>query len=126
MGRRLNVENTYFFDTYALFELICGNPAYEKFQNAKGAITVFNLMELCYSIRKKSTLAEAEKYVKKFAPLLIEVEPSDLLAATQLKFENRQLSKADAIGYVVSRRIGVKFLTGDKEFKHMKNAEYVH
>ncbi len=115
----------YFFDTYAFFELIKGNPNYSRFQEVRGITSIFNLMELSYGVRRKATLEEAEHYVKKFTPLLIEVKPEDLIKATQLKFENRKLSSADSIGYEISRRLGVKFLTGDMEFRHMKNVEFV-
>ncbi len=116
---------TYFFDTYAFFEIIKGNPNYGKFQETKAVTTIFNLMELSFGIRKKSTLEEAENYVKQYAPLLTDVKPEDIVKATQLKFENRKLSSADTIGYIVARRISVNFLTGDKEFRHMKNVEFV-
>jgi hypothetical protein len=31
----------------------------------------------------------------------------------------------DALGYSYSRKLGIKFLTGDKEFSEMENVEYV-
>ena len=31
----------------------------------------------------------------------------------------------DCVGYVVAKRVGVKFLTGDREFKDMPNVEFV-
>lgn len=31
----------------------------------------------------------------------------------------------DCVGYVVSQRLGMKFLTGDKEFRGLPNVEFV-
>jgi len=41
--------------------------------------------------------------------------------------ENRtgeKLSLVDALGYSYSRKLGIKFLTGDREFSGMENVEY--
>ena len=35
------------------------------------------------------------------------------------------LSYADCIGYVIARREGMKFLTGDAAFKRLENVEFV-
>ena len=38
---------------------------------------------------------------------------------------NKKLSIPDAIGYTVAKRLGIKFLTGDKEFEHMEDTEFI-
>ena len=51
------------------------------------------------------------------------------LIAKAMKFRNkwkkRKVSAVDCIGYFMAKDLGVKFLTGDKEFKGMKNVEFV-
>ena len=37
----------------------------------------------------------------------------------------QDLSMTDCVGYVVAKRLGVKFLTGDKEFRNFQNVEFV-
>ncbi len=39
----------YFFDTYAFFEIIRGNPGYRKYAEVQAITTIFNLAELNYS-----------------------------------------------------------------------------
>ena len=31
----------------------------------------------------------------------------------------------DCIGYILAKNIGIKFLTGDKEFENLDNVEFV-
>ncbi|MBU0958442.1 MAG: hypothetical protein KKB31_00715, partial [Nanoarchaeota archaeon] len=47
--------------------------------------------------------------------------------ATKFKFKNRKdgLSYTDCIGYILSKELGIKFLTGDKKFKNKSNVEFV-
>ena len=46
-------EEKFFFDTYAFFEIIRGNPKYEKYKNVIAITTIFNLAELNYNLKKK-------------------------------------------------------------------------
>ena len=41
------------------------------------------------------------------------------------KIKNKRLSIPDAIGYIISKKLGVKFLTGDNDFKNLSNVEFV-
>jgi uncharacterized protein len=52
MSESQNME-TYLFDTYALFEIIYGNPNYENYSNASIVTTIFNLAELNYNLKKR-------------------------------------------------------------------------
>ncbi len=124
MGRG-TLNEKFFFDTYAFFELIQGNPAYERYRTAQPITTIVNLAELSFGIRREHPLEESEKYVKKYSQMLTDIEIHDVIKATEFKINNRHLSLVDAIGYCVAQRLEVKFLTGDKEFKHMKNVEFV-
>ncbi len=115
----------YFFDTYAFFETMEGNPKYSRFAQEKIVTSIINLAELSFNIRRDSNAEEVERTVKKYTPLLTEIKTEDVIKATELKFNNRKLSLADSIGYSISQRIGAKFVTGDKEFRHMKNVEFL-
>ena len=42
----------YLFDTYAILEMIKGNPSYDSFTEVNFRTTIFNLYELYYSLLK--------------------------------------------------------------------------
>ena len=46
-------------------------------------------------------------------------------AEFRLKHKERKLSMTDCVGYILALELGIKFLTGDLEFKDMENVEYV-
>ncbi|MFH1256114.1 MAG: PIN domain-containing protein [Candidatus Diapherotrites archaeon] len=118
-------EQLFFFDTYAFFELIRGNPLYKRFEGASAITTIFNLAELNYSLKKEKGKSLADKITKLYELLLVDVTLQDVLEAMDLKVKNKRLSIPDAIGYIVAKRNNAKFLTGDKEFENMPNVEFV-
>ena len=60
---------------------------------------------------------------------VVPAEDSDYLNASEFRLSTnrtgKKLSLVDALGYSYSRKLGIKFLTGDKEFSGMENVEYV-
>ena len=60
---------------------------------------------------------------------IVPTKDSDYLSASEFrKSTNRtgkKLSLVDALGYSCSRKLGIRFLTGDKEFFEMENVEYI-
>jgi len=118
-------KQTYFFDTYAFFEIINGNPNYKKYVESIIITSIFNLAELDYNLKKEMTKENADLYTKEYYPNLVDVTLEDLYQATDLKSKNRQLSIPDVIGYTIAKRLKIKFLTGDEGFEKMDNVEYV-
>jgi predicted nucleic acid-binding protein len=59
---------------------------------------------------------------------VILTEDADYLNASEFRLSanrtGKKLSLVDALGYSYSRKLGIKFLTGDKEFSGMENIEY--
>ena len=51
------------------------------------------------------------------------IETSKIRLLTNKKGKN--LSLIDCLGYSCAKRLGIKFFTGDREFKYMENVEYV-
>ena len=120
----------YFYDTYALTEYTSGNKKYKKyFQEHKGITTKLNLMELYYAFLKYTDKEKAGLIYNSFLPLTVEVEDNIIKNAMQLRLklkqQKRNISYVDAIGYQIAKEQGIKFLTGDKEFKDLKNVEFV-
>ncbi|MDP3728578.1 MAG: PIN domain-containing protein [bacterium] len=119
------MTETYFFDTYAFFEIIYGNPKYSKYKEAEAMTTIFNLAELSYGLKKEIDSKVADNFIEKYKHFLVEVKIEDLKEASNLKRKYKELSLPDVIGYVVAKRCGVKFLTGDEGFRNLENVEFV-
>ncbi len=119
---------TYFYDTYAFFEIIEGNQNYKPFISGAVVITTkLNLMELYYGLFVKYGETIAEKYYDRLLKFIIDTDDDTIKQAMKFRALNkaRNLSYIDCIGYIISRKRGIKFLTGDKEFKDMGGVEFV-
>jgi predicted nucleic acid-binding protein len=119
------MSETFFFDTYALFEIIRGNPNYAQYKNKKAIITIFNLAEFNYNLKKEHTKGIADKISGEYKQSVVKVSFNDITEAMDMKSKNRHLSIPDVIGYAVAKRLNIKFLTGDKEFANLQNVEFV-
>ena len=121
----INMNNAYFFDTYAFFEIIEGNPKYEIYKESIVITTIFNLAELNYNLKKEMTYEMADSYLEKYWDCMEDINIKDIKNAMNLKSKNREFSIPDAIGYAVAERLGIKFLTGDEGFKNLDNVEFI-
>ena len=118
----------YFFDTYALIELLKKNPAYERFIEEPVNTSVLNLGELQYCLLKKGINKDIiDSWYERLRSSCIEIDAEYVKKAMYFKFENKSKSFSfiDCIGYITSRENGLVFLTGDKEFKGLDSVEYV-
>jgi len=119
---------TYFFDTYAFCELFKGNPNYEPYSKDVSIVTtMLNLMELHYGMLLESGRGYADTMYDKLKGFCVEIDDEIIKNANALKAmpRKRMLSYVDCVGYVISKRKNIKFLTGDKQFFDMDNVEYV-
>ncbi len=119
-------EETYFFDTYAIMEVIQGNSKYEHFLDSKIIINDFIFAELCYNLLKDNTKGK-EEYIKKYSQFISYPSSEVIEKATKMRYEKRKndLSMTDCISYLQAKNLGIKFLTGDKEFENLENVEFV-
>lgn len=115
----------YFFDTYAFFEIIKGNPNYKPYIDSKIITTIFNMAELNYNIKKEKDKEIADDHTEKYFEFAVDVTLDDIKKAMDFKSLNRKLSIPDAIGYIIAKKYNVRFLTGDKDFENMENVEFV-
>ena len=121
----------FFGDTYALIELLKGNPNYEGYSRVGLVTTEFNILELTYALFRDFGRNEAANVIDfiRFKIEVVPAEDSDYLNASEFRLSTngtgKKLSLVDALGYSYSRKLGIKFLTGDKEFSGMENVEYV-
>lgn len=119
------MSNIYFFDTYAFFEIVNGNPNYKKYENASVITSIFNLAEFNYGLKKEYKDEISDELTEKYKIFLVDVTLDDVKKAMDLKIKNKKLSIPDVIGYTLSLKHNVKFLTGDEEFKKIDNVEFV-
>jgi len=121
------LEDTYFYDTYALIELFQLSPSYMVYSKCKIITTYFQLYELYYNLRKMYSDEEINEYFETIKAVCISLDPSWIKEATEFRLKNKSLSLSytDCLGYVAAKRVGIHFLTGDKEFRNMPNVEFV-
>ena len=116
----------YFFDTYAIIEIIEDNKNYEKYKEEEIITSILNVGELYYSLLKKDAEAAENWYEKlKQSATLVDVEI--IKRAMKFRFENKnkKFSAIDCVGYIIAKDRVLKFLTGDEGFKDVENVEFV-
>ena len=116
----------YFLDSYAVIEFLKSNPAYEKYFNSAGMLTYANLMEICYSVMEHGENA-AEEVFQALWHLVVEPTAAEIFESVRFrkKHAKKRLSYADCLGYCMAQNRGFLFLTGDQQFKGMKNVIFV-
>ena len=121
------VEDAYFFDTYAMIEILKGNENYREYADKRAVLTKLNLFELFYNVLRDLGEETAEKVFEKYGPSAIAYSAVIIKEAAKFRLErkSRDLSMTDCIGYAVAERSEMKFLTGDEKFKNKKNVEFV-
>jgi len=118
---------TFFFDTYALYEILHGSQSYSPYKKTNIMTTKLNLMELHFILLRTYGIEIAEKAFEKFNQFCIDITDEDIKQSNQLKLSinKRDVSYIDCLGYIIANKLGVKFLTGDKEFQDLDNVEFV-
>ncbi|MEK6952410.1 MAG: PIN domain-containing protein [Nanoarchaeota archaeon] len=117
----------YFFDSYAIIELIKGNSNYARYVSEEVVITIFNLAEIYWAALNELNEKEAEEIYNQYKLNVIDIDDDILKEAIKFRKINKKkdLSYTDCIGYIYALRKNLKFLTGDKEFEEMDNVEFV-
>lgn len=120
-------EPRYFFDTYALIEIMQGNPSYSKYLNSRIIITQLNLFELFCSTKRDVNETYADSIVDEYSQYCILFNNKIIKEAAKMKmnYSKQRLSMADCIGYCTAKLHGIKFLTGDMQFEHFEGVEFV-
>ena len=114
------------FDTYALIEILKKNSNYLPYVELNPIINDFIFAEFCYNLFKDN-VKSSEEYINEIKPAIVHIEPEWIKESMRfrLKWKDRKVSMTDCIGYVMALKLGIKFLTGDKEFAGMENVEFV-
>ena len=76
----------YFFDTYAVIELVSGSSFYARFVNETPTITIFNLAEIYYSAINNLDESKAEEIYNKYSCCVVNrVNKKDEFSATEIE-----------------------------------------
>ncbi|MBI3035359.1 PIN domain-containing protein [Candidatus Woesearchaeota archaeon] len=118
---------TYFFDSYAIIEMSESNPCYEGYKEFEIITSVLNIGEIYQIILRKKGKEAADNWFKKTNFKLLEITPEVIIEGIYFRHSNKKnnFSLPDAVGYKLSLKHNLKFLTGDKQFENMPNAEFV-
>ena len=118
---------SFFHDSYAIIELMEGNPSYKPYQDFKIITSILNIGEVYAILLRNEGKNKADEWFRNFNFSLLEILPEDIVNATYFRYINRKkdISITDALGYALSLKHKLKFLTGDKQFENMPNVEFV-
>lgn len=118
---------SYFFDSYAIIELIKGNEKYNFVEDCIITTSSMNLAEVYYALLIAENKETADKIIDSLNVELIEISSEIALKSALFRFENKKskLSYIDCIGYILAKNNNLLFLTGDKEFENLLNVEFV-
>jgi predicted nucleic acid-binding protein len=121
------MTSKYVFDTYAIFEILRGNPNYKEFsEDSEIIINNFIFAELGYTLYREKEKSASE-IIAKYSKYIYSVKPEwiDEAMKFRLNWKDRGVSITDCVSYIMSKHLGIKFLTGDKEFEGVENVEFV-
>lgn len=115
----------YFFDSYAIIEMLLRNPAYEKYLEFPLVTTILNKIEIYWwaITRYNQGLADNLLGSIKHCEISDEVVRKAMLFRKQ--YSKRKFSYADAVGYTFAKEYNLLFLTGDKQFRGLSSVEFV-
>jgi len=118
----------YFFDSSVIVELVLGNEEYLRFRELTIITSTLHMAEVYYFLLKKYNEKTADYWIKRLDFKLINmIKLEDSINAAKFKFKNNKdnLSYADCIGYIISKKLNMKFLTRDSKFKGRENVEFL-
>ena len=116
----------FIYDTYALIEILNKNPNYEKYIDQDIIINDFIFAEFCYQLII-AKIENKEEYLDEVEQAIIEPSPQIMKKAMDFRYKHKKkkMSMTDCISYFQAKELGIKFLTGDKEFENFENVEFV-
>ncbi len=122
--------NRYFYDSYAVLAYLSDNPSYRSyFEEDDGVLTKLNLLEVHFKLLSVHGGRAARQSLQAFSRYLIDFDPDDIergmRVRRELRDKNLNVSYADAMGYYLASKLGIRFLTGDKAFRSLANVEFV-
>jgi len=120
-------QESYFFDSYAIIEILKNNPNYTLYTNVAVTFTIINLAEIYYSTLNDYGEEKANRIYEEYKNAVVEIDEETLKEAMKFRkeYKKEKFSYADCIGYICAKRNNMKFLTGDRGFEKIENVEFV-
>ena len=117
----------YLFDTFAIVEILNGNPHYQPFLESGMVINDFVYAEVAYYFFQRFPWSKALEFLQPLPAVCLRADPPIVNEAMRLRLQwkKRKVSTTDCISYVMAKKVGIKFLTGDKQFEGEENVEFV-
>ncbi len=120
------MTDAFVFDTYAIIEILKGNPAFKKFEAATVVVNHFIFAEVCYYLLKvgQENAEEAAGIYKKQISIISSKQIFDAMVFRH-RYKGKKLSTTDCVSYMQAQGRGIPFLTGDMQFEGMPGVEFV-
>ena len=120
----------FFYDSYAVLAYTSGHEGYRGyFEEHDGVLTKLNLLEVYHRSLEQHGPRAASEILNTFSKYLVDFGLGDISGAMKvrlrLKRERRDLCYSDALGYFLSQKLGIKFLTGNRAFRSLGGVEYL-
>jgi len=116
----------YFFDTYAIIEIIRETKSYEKYGDEEIITSILNIGELYYILLREHGKETANYWYEKLKSIAIQVDIEAVIKAMNFRSAKKEkhLSFIDCVGYILAKEMGLEFLTGDGGFKGIENVQF--
>jgi predicted nucleic acid-binding protein len=126
MNSTTESKKYFVFDTYALIEISKKNKNYETYLSCEMITNIFIYAEYCYDLLKTEGKIDYERS-EKIKETINTIAPSFIEEAMKFRYAHKKqkMSATDCISYIMAKKLGVPFLTGDKEFEGLPNVEFV-
>ena len=84
-------------------------------------------MELYYGLLVKHGKKIADLHYDLNVGYCVDISDETIKEAMLFRVSNKHknLSYIDCVGYILSKKLGINFLTGDKKFENLDNVEFV-
>ena len=118
----------FFYDSFSVLAYLSDRPGFAVyFEKNTGILTRLNLMEICYAVLRMYGAKAAHEVLQAYSTYEADFSLSDIEGAMKLRHElrNLELSYADALGYYISKKESIEFLTGDKAFKGLPGVRFL-
>ena len=89
--------------------------------------TKLNLFELYYKLFREKGEIVAKTALQKYSNCILDFDNNVIEEAAKMRFmfKKQDMSMVDCIGYIKAKQLGIKFLTGDKQFEYLPDVEFV-
>ena len=120
--------NKYFYDSFAIIELLKGNEKYSRYFSEYGGITSFhNANEVYYIMLREEGEEKAETALNFLRQITTHLDFDIIEESMKFRYKNKKskFSYADCLGYIAARKNNLIFLTGDSGFKNFPNVDFI-